>query len=238
MLVQVKWVNCLAGDYNRAKGKEGYLTLAFQCITDYNRRALSFYGPQFGTRYDKDIVKMDVNVKAIHTKRIFKDSCWRYYNAEGSVRFKRGMYLICDNGYLCWPTSICPYAQVDKSTVEGFFSMNIESVRKDVECTVGIMKRRWQILNNGFKYCNIKICEMIFITCCCLHNLLLDLMEQNNLRVGHGYPIGDDGVWLDGHRTNPEVNAMDRFLSIKIGKRRLLLATHLCVFREKGAIQE
>jgi hypothetical protein len=180
-VVHVKWANCPADDYNRTKGKEGYPTLAFQCITDYNRRILSFYGPQFRTRNDKDIVKTYVNVKAIHTKQIFKNSCCHYYNAEGRVQFERGMYLICDNGYLRWPTSICPYAQVDKSTVEGFFSTNIESVRKDVEHNFGIMKKRWQILNNGFKYCDIKICEKIFITYCCLHNFLLDLMERNKV---------------------------------------------------------
>ena len=100
------------------------------------------------------------------------------------------------------------------------------------------MKKRWQILNNGFKYCDIKICEKIFITCCCLHNFLVDLMERNNVRVGCGYPIEDDGVWLDGHTTNPDINATDRFLSVRFGMRRLLLATYLCVFQEKGAIKE
>ncbi len=65
---------------------------------------MSVYGPQFGTRNDRDIFLMDVHVKAIRTNQLFKDSCWRYYNAKGSVQFERGMYLICDNGYLRWPT--------------------------------------------------------------------------------------------------------------------------------------
>jgi hypothetical protein len=93
-------------------------------------------------------------------------------------------------------------------------------------------------LNNGFKYCNIKTCEKMFITCCCLHCFLLDLMEQNTVRVGCGYPIGDDGVWLDGHTTNPDINATDRFLLIQFGKRRLLLAKDLCVFEDLGPIHE
>ena len=91
------------------------------------------YGPQFGNRNDKDIVKTDANVKSIRTNRIFKDSRWQYYDKEGSGRFERGMYLICDNGYSRWPTSICPYTEVDTSTVEGYFQTNLESVRKDVE---------------------------------------------------------------------------------------------------------
>jgi hypothetical protein len=55
--VHVKWANCPSGDFNRAKGKESYPTLGFQCIADFNRRILSIYGPQFGTRNDMDIVK-------------------------------------------------------------------------------------------------------------------------------------------------------------------------------------
>ena len=55
----------------------------------------------------------------------------------------RGAYLICDNGYFCWPTSICPYAGSDNLSLEGFFLTNLESVRKDMECTFGILKKRW-----------------------------------------------------------------------------------------------
>ena len=43
-VVHVKWSNCPAGDFNRAKGKEGYPTLAFQCIMDFNRRILGVFG--------------------------------------------------------------------------------------------------------------------------------------------------------------------------------------------------
>ena len=39
-VVHVKWANCPTGDHNRAKGKEGYQTLAFQCLTDFNRTGL------------------------------------------------------------------------------------------------------------------------------------------------------------------------------------------------------
>jgi hypothetical protein len=48
-VVHVKWSKCPSGDYNRAKGKEGYPTMTFQCITDYNSHFLAVYGPQFGT---------------------------------------------------------------------------------------------------------------------------------------------------------------------------------------------
>ena len=55
--VHCKWSKCPAGDFNRAKGKDGYPTLAFQCISDYNRCITAVFVPQWGTRNDKHIVK-------------------------------------------------------------------------------------------------------------------------------------------------------------------------------------
>jgi len=86
------------------------------------------------------------------------------------------------------------------------------------------------VLNHGFKHRDIVKCEHIFITCCVLHNFLLDLMVRNQVRVGRGYPIGNDGLWLSGHTVNVDNN---RQLSIQLGTRRKLLANHLRVFKKK-----
>jgi hypothetical protein len=56
-VVHVKGSICPTGNHNHAKGKEGYPTLGFQCITDFNWRVMAIYGPQFGSQNDKDIVK-------------------------------------------------------------------------------------------------------------------------------------------------------------------------------------
>ena len=234
-VVHVKWSMCPTGDHNRAKGKAGYPTLAFQCITDYNRRVIGIYGPQFGTRNDKEIVKVDPNVHRICTGW-FKDVSWRYYTSEGRVRKEQGAYLICDNGYHRWPISISPYASADCASVEGYFSTNLESVRKDVECTFGILKKRWRILDDGLNYRDINTCEKIFVTCCCLNNFLLDLMERTSLRVGRGAPIGGDGIFLDGHTTFYSPDTSELALSQKFAARHSLLAKHLHVFRQKGAM--
>jgi hypothetical protein len=85
-VVPVKWSACPTGDHNRAKGKEGYPSLAFQCVTDFNRRILAVYGPQFGTRNDKEIVKDDPNVHYVRTGW-YKDVLWKYYTADGRVDY-------------------------------------------------------------------------------------------------------------------------------------------------------
>jgi hypothetical protein len=235
-VVHVKWSNCPAGDFNRAKGKETFPSLGFQCITDFNRRILSIYGPHFGSRNDMDIVKTDEYVEKVKTKRLFRDAQWTYYNQNGQVRQANGMYLICDNGYLRWPWTICPFTRTSISSPEGYFSTNIESVRKDVECTFGIIKKRWRILNNGFYQRDMVLCDKIFVTCCCLNNFMLDLMEKTNVRVGRGDPMGDDGIWLSGPRRYVEPEETDRLLSMQFDQRRFLLVNHLYHCRKLGNI--
>ncbi len=204
----------------------------------FNPRVQAIYGQQFGSCNDKDIVKHNVNVRVIRLNCLFKDAKWKYYDANGDIRLERGMYLICNNGYLWWPTSICPYLQADNSSAKGYFSTNLESVQKDVECTFGILKKRWKVLNHGFKFCKMEQCKKTFIACWVLHNFLLDLMVWNNVRVCREYPINNDGVWLDGHMINIDTNASERFLLIQFGMRRSLLGKHLCGFHEKGPIIE
>lgn len=232
-VVHVKWANCPAGDFNRAKGKETFPSLGFECITDFNRRVLSIYGPHFGSRNDMDIVKTDEYVEKVRSKRLFRDAQWKYYNQDGHVRREIGMYLISDNGYLRWPTTICPFTRTSVASPEGYFSTNVESVRKDVECTFGIIKKRWRILNNGFYQRDIALCEKIFVTCCCLHNFMLDVMEITNVRVGRGSPMGDDGIWLSGPR-DVEPEETDRSLSMQFEQRRMLLVHHLYQLRKLG----
>ncbi len=151
---------------------------------------------------------------------------WSYYNKHGHVLFDRGVYFICDNDYLRWPSSICPFERVDSSTLEGYFSTNLEGVRKDVKCTFCILKKHWKILNNGLEYHDMKVCKKIFVVCCCLHNFLLEQSEIGSPKVGHGRPIGDNSVFLDGHTELPGT-ASNTGLSVQFGKRRKLLATHL-----------
>ncbi len=120
-VVHVKWSHCPTGNHNHAKGKEGYPTLGFQCITDFNWRVMAIYGPQFGSRNDKDIVKNNDNVRAIRHNCLFTNATWQYYDCGKNVRSERGMYLICDNGYLLWPMSICLYSKANNAIQEGFF---------------------------------------------------------------------------------------------------------------------
>ncbi len=55
-----------------------------------------------------------------------------------------GFYVICTNGYLDWSCTVPPYTMTSQQD-EIRWSKWMELVRKDVECTFGILKGRWRI---------------------------------------------------------------------------------------------
>lgn len=185
----------------------------------------------FGTRNDQHIVRIDDNVTAIR-RGWYKEVEWEYKDIHGRTQCAKGVYLICDGGYLRWPTLICPINGASSGTLEGYFSENLESIRKDVECVFGILKKRWKILEFGIRFRSIVVVEKVFTVCSMLHNMMLSEMEtrESSHRVGRGQPLSGDSIWLDGPQQFPPVNSRDTtasHLAMEWGKRRKLLAAHL-----------
>jgi len=90
----------------------------------------------------------------------------------------KGAWLLVDNGYLEWSCTIPPM----KTTIshdEIRFSEWLESLRKDVECTFGIMKGRFRCLKAGVRLHGIEKCDRLWLTCCALHNFLLDFEGES-----------------------------------------------------------
>jgi hypothetical protein len=134
------------------------------------------------------------------------------------------------------------YAGSEVIGQRGYFNTNLEGIRKDVECTFGILKKRWRILDYGLHYYDMKKCEMVFTVCCIMHNILLDVGEDQGMNyvnpVGRGGPIGRDGLFLEGpvelqQRVGRDaitlrgMKAADRADALQWMARRDLLAAHL-----------
>ena len=47
-------------------------------------------------------------------------------------------------------------------------------MRKDVECTFGILKGRWRIVKTGIQLQPLSAVDDVCLTCCALHNMLLN----------------------------------------------------------------
>ena len=102
---------------------------------------------------------------------LFSSEKFHLYNSEGELEEHEGLYFICDGGYHKWRCLQCPMKH-KSDLASAHFSTCLESVRKDVECVFGILKKRFRILKNAVKLHNQKKIDNVFFTCCILHNIL------------------------------------------------------------------
>jgi Plant transposon protein. len=113
--------------------------------------------------------------------------------ADGTQKVHRGAYLICDGEYNEWACLMPPYKhQLPGSGLEQW-SKNVELVRKDVECVFGILKKRFLFLKHPIRLHDPVQIQRAFVTCCVLHNILLDYdmndewnMDESRIDVEYG----------------------------------------------------
>jgi hypothetical protein len=120
--------------------------------------------------------------------------------ARGSSIKMKGAYVIVDNGYLDWSTTVPPLKDsIKKSEVR--FSQWLESLRKDVECTFGILKSRWRILKTGIRLHNTEAADNVWLTCCALHNMLLNVDG-----LSQGWENGVPSFWTTDRNGDLDVD--------------------------------
>ena len=133
---------------------------------------------------DKTTVLYDKLTRGIYTGNILPDyelELYEYDSQGNVIKVKyRGVWLISDNGYLNWSTTIPPFKETN-SFGHLLFSEWVESMRKDIECAFGILKGRFRILKYGMRFHKVEHCDMLFKTLCALHNLLIkeDRLDTN-----------------------------------------------------------
>jgi hypothetical protein len=127
---------------------------------------------------DMTLATFDPFMQGLHEGRILQDVLFSLYayNSDGEAvqQRYRGGWLLVDNGYLARSTTVPPF-KTTNSRAEIRFSTWLESLRKDEKCTFGILKVRWQILKCGIPIHGTDCPDQEFLTCCALHNQLLDI---------------------------------------------------------------
>lgn len=225
--VHIGWDMCPAGYHADCVGKEGYPTLAFEVVVSHTRRILAVTQSFFGTWNDKTIVKFDDKVSRLRSEPFYTNYKWSMKDSEGNNCVQKGLYLICDGGYHRWPTLIPPYKHQVEDCPKGKWSKHVESLRKDVECTFGILKKRFAILKHRSRLHSKELVEDIFRSCCVLHNMNHDFDDYD-----HTDDNGLGGVVNDLFRDDLErmtIPEQQRF-----AQRRDHLITHFEYHRSMG----
>ena len=83
-----------------------------------------------------------------------------------------------------------PFKVTNKHT-EIRWSKWIESMRKDVECSFGILKGRWQILKTGVSVQGVETVDKVWLTCCAFHIWLLDIDGLDKDWDGRNVPTSE-----------------------------------------------
>ena len=124
------------------------------------------------------MVRFDTFLKRVRNNEILTDNKFELLTYDKgcnviTVMYK-GAYFIVDDGYLAWSCNIPPFSATNKID-ETRWSRWAESMCKDVECTFGILKGRWQILKTGVCVYGVDKVDDIWMTCCALHEWLLEI---------------------------------------------------------------
>ena len=93
-------------------------------------------------------------------------------------------------------------------------------MRKDVECTFGIMKGRWRILKTGIHLHAVQSVDMIWATCCALHNMLLEV---------DGLDKPWDGICIPTSQWEGDLGELEEE-DVPFAMRRLLSPGELCAY--------
>ena len=114
-----------------------------------------------------------------------------------------GAWLLVDNGYLNWGVTIPPMKNTIYVT-KTRWSEWLESMWKDVECTFGILKGRFRLLKAGIRCHGVDVADNVWMTCCALHNMLVEV---------DGFTVdwtGDDGLFDFDENTDTLPFALQR----------------------------
>ena len=139
--VHLIWNNCPVVIKSQCQGKEKFPTLAFQVVVSHTRKIMLCSQPFYGSVNDKTICRYDKTIRLMKKDEKYMNRQWHCYDKDGNIITNKGMYFICDGGYHHWKMLIPPYKHQPEGSDLSEWSENIESKRKDIECTFGIVKK-------------------------------------------------------------------------------------------------
>ena len=152
-------------------GKSGKPTMAYSLTCSHSRKIYYCSAGFMGAKNDKHISRLDSFITAVGELAIYRNFEWAMDVTETMTQPRRGVHLLCDGGYHKWGHMICGLKvsrrrsrrfflttlQHTSRQYHSLFSVQLESVRKDVECTFGILKCRFQILATYFPYVSLVV---------------------------------------------------------------------------------
>jgi hypothetical protein len=163
-----QWGSCpVAHSRQFTRGDIKHPTIILEAVASYDRWIWHAF---FGVAGSNN----DINV--LNQSPLFNDVVDGY---APTVNFKVNNhdyymgYYLADGIYPSWPVFMkqvpCPQTPEDRH-----FSEVQASLRKDIECTFGVLKKRFNIISSPGRSYSVRILGLIMRTCVILHNMIID----------------------------------------------------------------
>lgn len=202
--------------------KSKQTTRTYNMTVNHKRQILHCTTGHPGRWNDKTLIRFDDFVDELRNGTTTDKMTFELASSNGHSYQMKGAYVIVDNGYLNWSTTVPPMKH-SMFRAEMRFSEWLESLRKDVECTFGILKGRWRILKTGVRLHNTAAADDVWLTCCALHNMLLEVDG-----LSKGWRSGVPSYWekAGGHFQDEDVPASIQRLLNPLGTNSVGVQMH------------
>lgn len=190
-------------------GKHTFTSIAYEMTVTHSKKFQATTTGHYGTISDRTIFKFDGFVQQVRKHSLYTNAEYELQVGENEWVTEKGVYLLVDGGYHKWRIMQCPYKHTG-DTDKVRWSEFAESVRKDVECSFGILKKRFQFLKNGVNWQNKNDIDNAVFSCVKLHNMLHEF---------DGYDERWENEISNSHNDKEEQIILDRI------RRRVVKAT-------------
>jgi len=150
-------------------GKEKFASRVYEVCVNHRRLILNVTIGFPGALNDIQVSSFDPANNAVRKGKYKNYSCL-IYGKDGQKNVKlNDVHILLDNGYIKSGHMIHPLKYND-TYIKTIWSEMIESLRKDVECTFGILKQMFAILKYGYRGHEPANLDRVFLTCCTIYN--------------------------------------------------------------------
>jgi hypothetical protein len=123
-----------------------------------------------------EVADSNNNINVLNQSPLFIDvirGCTLKVSFIGNGREHHMRYYLIDDIYPSWPVFV-KGVNVPQQEKYRFFSMKQASVKKDMECDFGLLKKRFNILAISDRSYSQRILNLIMRACIILHNMIID----------------------------------------------------------------
>ena len=143
---------------------------------------------QMGGVDDKSAIKYDKFTQRLRSDPLYKNAKYNLFDKDGNLFEETGLWLNVDGGYFMIPELLVGDPEIFEIFMN-FWTAFMKSDRKHVECAFGILKSRFRILKLPIRMQKFELINKVFITCCILHNMCLEVDGGDD-----GWDLGVDGT--------------------------------------------